>query len=136
MAQNQLSSTQNKFSNNTVPFARPSTGNTQRPPSPPKRVSSFDEAVKILLASIKNREPKNFNSLIPFFATFDAYEGRDFSEWELQLIFPGVDSSVFEIIHEKNSQTAKIKKDEIQLSFLINEIQFVEPNLIRQQLPK
>lgn len=136
MAQNPLGNIQNRFNNNAVPFGRPSTGNTQRPPSPLKRATTFDEAIKILLESIKSQEPKNFNTLMPFFAAFDAYEGRDFSGWELQIIFPGVDPSVFAMVHERNSLSAKVKKDEIQLSFLMKELQFLDSSLIPQHLPK
>lgn len=77
----------------------------------------------------------NAPSVLNFFNKFDAYKGRVYSDWELFVMFPGLDQSVFQLIHDTNSTKQAVKKGEINLSFLKDEIELTQNNLVRMELP-
>lgn len=85
--------------------------------------------------SIQSQMP-NIPSLLNFFNKFDAYQGRVFNAWELGIMFPQLDPQVLENLYLKNQEKSPVKKGDVQLSFLIDEIELTQPNLIRQNLPK
>jgi hypothetical protein len=80
----------------------------------------FDHAVEAVLDYILARKPQ---TILDFFLPFDAHSGRIFSSWEFSMIFPGLHDSAWELIHLKNSESARLMKGEVECEFLYKEMQ-------------
>lgn len=78
---------------------RPSTGNSTKKLT----AVNFDNAISLVAGQISDSMP-GMVSLEAYFNGYDAYESRIFSSWELQMMYPKLDSSVFRMIHEQNQK--------------------------------